>query len=91
MAQDPIFEGPAESCALPGMADSPGGRCGDKNLNLEAYPAIKLLDFFQGLEEGDAATVKISSQHTEEDNLGMQRLEGMNEKSVTSWLKGWDL
>ncbi len=68
----------------------------DENLNLEANPAVKLLDFFRGLEDGEEmgdtpTRLKYSTQHTKADSPTMQRLEGVNEKWITSWLKGWDL
>ncbi|KAL2043853.1 hypothetical protein N7G274_003373 [Stereocaulon virgatum] len=63
---------------------------GKKSLeNLSSMPALKILDFFEGLENEKSA-MKYEMKHALETSKSMARLDSINSGWVDVWLKKWN-
>jgi hypothetical protein len=60
--------------------------------NLEKYPALKLLDFFQGItprEEVQRGDLGFETQESQRASKTMSSLEAPSSKDIKAWLQQW--
>lgn len=59
-----------------------------KNVDIEQNPALKLLDFFQGLKNG-GASARMDTKETEKACVTMRGLRSVDGEWMRLWLDQW--